>query len=265
MAVLSVTCLTTAWLGHALPFFLTLACLMAGFMVTPLSVVYALSAVFTACTRTGEFLDLKLHFPKHAVFTSAGIRREVRAFVATHRLVATKDTFDGENAYIGSGSTHAGSTWRIHLVKVMNSFCKDATTHFPTLCACLLHCPEVLSCAISVLEPGAKIPMHIGYHKGILRYMVAIDVPLDAKGVWLNVNGLVKHWEEGCDFLWDDMYPHAVYNTTTQTRVVLYMDVLRTADVHPVLAVANAALMGLVKATGIADKEVLKTEKVTPI
>ena len=260
MAASGLTCLLSAWFGYAWSFCVGVFVLIAGCIITPLSVVYILSALLTACIRTDEFLDLAVHFPGHAVFTSAEIRREVRAFIASHRLVATKDTFNGENAYIGSGSTKDGNTWRIHLVKVMNGFCKDAAIHFPILRACLLQRPEVLSCAVSVLEPGVKIPMHMGYHKGILRYMVAVDVPTDKTGVWLNVNGLVKHWEEGRDFLWDDMYPHAVYNTTNQTRVVLYMDILRTADMHFILAAANRALMGLVKATGIADKEVSKTE-----
>lgn len=265
MAVSGLVVVVSAWYGNALYLFIGLTCLAVGVWITPLSVVYILSAVLTACTRTDEFLDLKLHFPGHAVFTNPEIRREVQTFVAAHRLVATKNTFGAENGYIGGGGTAIGNTWRLHLVKVMNAFCRDAEVHFPTLRARLQQHPAVLSCAISVLEPGVKIPMHIGYHKGILRYMVAIDVPANGRGVWLNVNGIVKHWEVGRDFLWDDMYPHAVYNTTTQTRVVLYMDVLRTANMHPFLAAANRALLCFVKASGVADKEVMKTERVAQL
>jgi len=52
-----------------------------------------------------------------------------------------------------------------------------------------------------------KIPMHVGYYKGLLRYMVGITVPDDRDGVWLTVNGATRHWAEGFDFLWDDTYP----------------------------------------------------------
>ena len=103
--------------------------------------------------------------------------------------------------------------------------------------------------------------MHVGYYKGLLRYMVGITVPDDRDGVWLTVNGATRHWAEGFDFLWDDTYPHAVYNTTNQTRIILYMDVERT--VLPWLGrVLNNFLLTLLKSTGIAEAEISKTETV---
>ena len=82
--------------------------------------------------------------------------------------------------------------------------------------------------------------------------MVSVNVFAYKTSMRLNVNGLIKNWEEGRGFRWDDMY-------MPDARRAVHV-VLRTADMHFILSAANRALMGLVKATGIADKEVSKTE-----
>ena len=120
-----------------------------------------------------------------------------------------------------------------------------------------------MSCVVSVLEPGTKIPMHVGYYKGIMRYMVAVEVPRDRDGVWLNVNGTRYHWTEGEDVLWDDTYPHAVYNITAERRVVLYMDVVRQVGLPQWAGVLNRAVFRAIQWSGVVAREVAKTE--TPI
>ena len=262
--VFALTCgvlVRCAYCGSA--FWVTaLAAFLAYWIIqNPLVCVYGPSAVLTAFLRTEEVLDADTHFPSHLLFTAADIRREVSDFVNVHTLVSTASTFDGENAYIGRGGT-GENMWRLHLVMVLNTFCNNAAVHFPCLKRALEACPNVISCAISVLQPGVKIPMHVGYYKGILRYMVAVTVPKDRTRAWLNVNGVHINWEEGKGFLWDDMYPHAAYNTTSETRVVLYFDVLRSAGLPSWLSILNRHLMTLVKLTGIANKEIKKTEQV---
>ena len=97
----------------------------------------------------------------------------------------------------------------------------------PFLCKILDTMPEVSSCALSLLEPKIKIPIHNGYYKGIMRFMLPIKIPKDKKNVFLCNNGIKYHWKEGNPVLWDDTYPHKVYNNTNEIRIVLYMDIER--------------------------------------
>jgi beta-hydroxylase len=41
------------------------------------------------------------------------------------------------------------------------------------------------------------------------------------------VNGEVAYWEEGKSLIFDDTFPHEVWNDTNGYRVVLFLDVLR--------------------------------------
>jgi aspartyl/asparaginyl beta-hydroxylase (cupin superfamily) len=72
--------------------------------------------------------------------------------------------------------------------------------------------PEVTSCVVSVLEPGIHIPIHVGYYKGIMRYMIPTHIPKDKDNVFLCVNGIKYSWTEGEGVLWDDTFSHKVYN-----------------------------------------------------
>lgn len=228
--------------------------------VNPIRILYMVSLPLTLCIRTSEFLDLDAYFPMHTLFETDKIREEVKRYVSEHNMTPTHKTFSGENAYIGSGGSTT-SMWRLKVVKVLSSYDSDAHRELPELVRALRTCEsQVVSCAISKLEPGVKIPMHVGYYKGVLRYMVGISIPQKRDHVWLNVNGIVKHWSEGEGFIWDDTYPHAVYNNTSETRIVLYMDIART-HMHPLLMRLNSAMLCITKLSGIADAEIRKTEQ----
>jgi hypothetical protein len=229
----------------------------------PTRVLYAADVPLTLALRTPEFLDADTHFRGHTDFVAAAdaIIAETRAFVDDGGpLVPTGATFGGKNAYIGQNTG-----WRVHLVKVAGRVSLAAQSRLPALVAALAAHPEVVSCVISVLDPGVKIPMHVGYYKGVLRYMLAVEVPTQRDAVWLNVNGTRYHWDQGAGVLWDDTYPHAVYNTTAQRRVVLYMDVARTAGLPSWASALNRAVLWLIHASGIAAREVRKTETPQPI
>ena len=113
-------------------------------------------------------------------------------------------------------------------------FTKDAYQHFTYLVKLLEELPEVTACAISVLQEGVRIPIHTGYYKGIMRYMMPIIVPKDRENVFLCVNEKKYNWTEGEGVLWDDNFPHKVYNNTNEIRVVIFMDVIR-----PLCGIAN--------------------------
>jgi beta-hydroxylase len=79
----------------------------------------------------------------------------------------------------------------------------------------------------SILLPGARLPPHRGPWKGFLRYHLGLMVPAASDQCGIAVDGQLAHWQEGKSLLFDDTYEHRVWNDTLETRVVLFLDVVR--------------------------------------
>jgi beta-hydroxylase len=183
-----------------------------------------------------------------------------------NNLPMTHDSYGGENQYIGSDIKVVQGVkraWRLLNVKVGDLYSEDALQHFPVLVSLLNNLPEVQSCMISVLEPGIQIPIHVGYYKGIMRYMIPTHIPKDRENVYLCVNGTKYHWKEGEGVLWDDTYPHKVYNNTNEVRVLIYMDVARPLHNETISWFHNVNRWILKTASGssIVKDEIKRTEK----
>ena len=80
-----------------------------------------------------------------------------------------------------------------------------------------------------------------------MRLMFAIKVPKDKENCFLWVNGIKYNWEEGKCVLWDDIYPHKVYNNTDENRIVLYMDIYRLPKSRILKKIANKGIENLFK------------------
>jgi beta-hydroxylase len=176
-------------------------------------------------------------------------------------LTMTSETFSGQNKYIGSdirrenGKTKA---WRVINIKAGDEYSAVAHKYFPSLVRILRGCPQIGTCAVSVLQDGVHIPIHVGYYKGIMRYMIPIVVPKDRENVFLCVNELKYCWTEGVGILWDDTYPHKVYNNTDEIRVVIYMDVVR--PLRWGLNALNRFILMLACNSKIVKDEIKRTE-----
>lgn len=108
--------------------------------------------------------------------------------------------------------------------------------------------PGMITAFFSILKPGKHIPEHRGVFKGIVRYHLGLKVPHPAKQCHIRVAGQDTFWEEGKSILFDDTYPHEVWNETDGMRVVLLMDVI-----HPLRfpgSVINKTIINLIKHTG---------------
>ena len=93
---------------------------------------------------------------------------------------------------------------------------------------------------------------------GIMRYMIPVVVPKDRENVFLCVNELKYCWTEGVGVLWDDTYPHKVYNNTDEIRVVIYMDVVRPLSWG--LNALNLLIIKLTCSSKIVKDEIKRTE-----
>jgi ornithine lipid ester-linked acyl 2-hydroxylase len=87
--------------------------------------------------------------------------------------------------------------------------------------------PGMTTAMFSILSPRKHILDHRGPYKGVLRYHLGLIVPNDAPACRIRVGEDVRHWVQGKSMVFDDTYNHEVWNDTDETRVVLFVDVLR--------------------------------------
>jgi aspartate beta-hydroxylase len=107
------------------------------------------------------------------------------------------------------------------------------------------HSPETL---FSVLRPGSHILPHRGVTNTRLVTHLPLIVPPDCA---LRVGGEIHAWREGHCVTFDDTFEHEAWNRSTQTRVVLILDVW-----NPDLSEAECgAVAGLVEAIGDFNRQ----------
>ncbi|RZM26456.1 MAG: aspartyl/asparaginyl beta-hydroxylase domain-containing protein, partial [Sphingomonas sp.] len=80
--------------------------------------------------------------------------------------------------------------------------------------------PGLNSAFFSILAPGTHIPEHRGVTKGLITCHLGLIVPR-AGNLRMRVHDRVVRWAEGETLVFDDTYPHEVWNDTDETRVVL--------------------------------------------
>jgi aspartyl/asparaginyl beta-hydroxylase (cupin superfamily) len=97
----------------------------------------------------------------------------------------------------------------------------------PRTAALMRQIPGMTTAMFSILSPRKHILDHRGPYKGVLRYHLGLIVPRDKEACRIRVGDDVRHWEEGKSMIFDDTYNHEVWNDTDDTRVVLFVDVLR--------------------------------------
>ncbi|MDV7211653.1 aspartyl/asparaginyl beta-hydroxylase domain-containing protein [Azotobacter beijerinckii] len=87
--------------------------------------------------------------------------------------------------------------------------------------------PGMFTAFFSILEPGKTIRQHRGPYNGLLRAHLGVIVPKEKEKCRIRVGDQVRHWETGQCMVFDDTYPHQVWNETDERRVVLFLDVQR--------------------------------------
>ncbi len=97
----------------------------------------------------------------------------------------------------------------------------------PRTAALMREIPGMTTAMLSILSPRKHILDHRGPYKGVLRYHLGLIVPREAEQCRIRVGDEVRHWEEGQSMVFDDTFNHEVWNDTDETRVVLFVDVLR--------------------------------------
>jgi ornithine lipid ester-linked acyl 2-hydroxylase len=104
---------------------------------------------------------------------------------------------------------------------------KLGTEMCPKTTALMERIPGMTTAMFSILSPNKHILDHRGPYKGVLRYHLGLIVPSQAERCRIRVGQDIRHWTQGESLIFDDTFNHEVWNDTEETRVVLFVDVLR--------------------------------------
>lgn len=174
-------------------------------------------------------LDTRTSFPNSGKFIAAWreIRAEALGVAANIRSVPRFHEIMKEQADI---SANDGRDWRMFILKAYGVASPRNMAACPVLASIVASSPDVLSASISFLAPGKRVPSHRGPFRGVLRFYLALSMPLTPDGrpgAVLTVAGREYRLSDGDCMLWDDTYPHAVRNDSEEVRIVLLLDVWR--------------------------------------
>ncbi len=117
--------------------------------------------------------------------------------------------------------------WKTYFLYGYGHKMKTNCAQCPKTTALIEKIPGMKTAFFSILSAGKYIPEHRGPYKGLLRYHLALIVPDKKENCWIRVYDKLTHWELGKSLVFDDSYPHEVWNDTDQQRVVLFVDFVR--------------------------------------
>jgi ornithine lipid ester-linked acyl 2-hydroxylase len=87
--------------------------------------------------------------------------------------------------------------------------------------------PNLLTAFYSVMLAGAHVPRHTGPTKAIVTAHLGLVVPKEREKCHMQIGDHNVVWEEGRTVVFDDMFPHEVWNDTDEDRIVLLLHLKR--------------------------------------
>jgi aspartate beta-hydroxylase len=203
-------------------------------------------ALYDRSITTPSVLDATRYFPNAKNFI--GRWREIRdeALAADLRKVPRFHELMAAQRDI---SDNDGRDWRMLILKAYGVPMPLNLVRCPTIASLLEQTPEAVSCVLSFLAPGKHIPVHRGPFRGILRFHLILSMPTDESGrpvCVMEIDSVPYRLAEGASLLWDDTYPHEVWNRSSEPRIALLLDVWRPGmPLH--LRLASRAFMAAAK------------------
>jgi aspartate beta-hydroxylase len=209
---------------------------------------------------TPAVLDLDSNFPDWARFADNWEAIRDEALLVGQRL-AQVPRFHEIMREQTDISANDGRDWRMFILKAYGVDVPRNRARCATLSALLDECDDVVSCALSFLAPGKHIPRHRGPFRGVLRFHLGLAMPRAADsslGTLLDVDGEEHRLDDGDCLLWDDTYPHEVWNRTDEVRIALLLDVWRSdmpLDMRMLSHLVAAAVRLGIRVTGALTME----------
>lgn len=189
------------------------------------------------------FLDIDEIYPALRTLEAQypAIRDEVLAVMDDVEHVPPYDALDPGQHCIASVTP---GRWRVYYLWAMGARAEPHSTLCPRTSAALAAVPGLFQAHFSILDPGKSVPAHNGPYSGYLRYHLGLVVP-EVDPPRLRVADQVRAWRNGEGMLFDDRFEHEVYNTSSEFRVVLIVDVLRPMPLPQ--RIVNRALLPIIR------------------
>lgn len=158
------------------------------------------------------------HFPwlAHLEAAAPAIQREVDRLIRNIAAVPPINELSPDHDSVaGDGG------WRSFFLVGYRFRLEENCARCPETAKALSHVPGLVTALISILEPGMHVGRHTGVSKSILIAHLGLRVPRDRAKCRMEVVGTDVHWREGETFVFDDTFPHEVWNDTDERRVIL--------------------------------------------
>jgi aspartate beta-hydroxylase len=194
-------------------------------------------------------LDPRAHFPAGARLVEAWRALREEALDVASRLTEVPRFHEimPEQTAISANDQR---DWRMFIIKAYGAELSRNQARCPILARIVATMPEVLSASYSFMAPGKHIPAHRGPFRGVLRFYLALAMPTLADGrpgAVLKVADREYRLADGDFMLWDDTYPHEVWNESDRVRAVLLLDIWRPGMPRD-MQLFSRALISIVRA-----------------
>jgi beta-hydroxylase len=144
----------------------------------------------------------------------------------------------------------ADQGWRSFFLVGYGARIDQNLSRCPVTASVLKQVPDLNSGFFSILKPGTHIPRHTGVTKGLITCHLGLVIP-DGP-LRMTVNDQELRWREGEVLVFDDTYPHEVWNDTAETRIVLLVQFERPLR-QPGRMLAKAFLGGIRRSAFVRD------------
>lgn len=104
---------------------------------------------------------------------------------------------------------------------------RDNCAACPQTARLLSEVPDLVVAFFSIMRAGTHVPRHRGLSKAWLNCHLPLLVPKGEGKCEMEIGGQVLRWREGEWQVFDETYPHEVWNETEEDRVVLFLQVRR--------------------------------------
>ncbi|MHA0289046.1 aspartyl/asparaginyl beta-hydroxylase domain-containing protein [Mycobacterium sp. C3-094] len=148
--------------------------------------------------------------------------------------------------------------WKVFLLYGYGVRAEENCRRCPRTAEIVESIPGMTTAMFSVLRPHKHIPPHVGPWKGVLRYHLALRTPADESSARIRVGSSTRHWRNGRSMLFDDTFEHEVWNDSDETRVVLFVDVIR--DLPWYLTLPNRGFIGLIRSSPFIKRALANSE-----
>ena len=141
------------------------------------------------------------------------------------RIISQKE--DSFRPYSNSTFANEPNKWKFIPLRTWTRKYKANSAKFPLTEKVLEQIPFLVSAAYSQLDNLSNIKHHTGDSNVMYRVHVPLVIPAGLPECGFEVLGIQKEWAEGEPFGFCDAHRHYAWNTTTEKRIILLLDIIR--------------------------------------